>query len=105
MVVLMKPSVKNQVHIEQLLIIFHLYLFQIHFVHYKARYGSIDVAINHKDGLMVMGFFLEVTHFYVNDRCEPYVVRCAIWYHLCNLKNLKNTHGEVLILVNLQALA
>ena len=28
-----------------------------------------------------------------------YVVRCAIWYHLYNLKNLKNTHRRVLILV------
>ena len=25
-------------------------------------------------------------------------VRCAIWYHLYNLKNVKNTHGGVLIL-------
>ena len=32
-----------------------------------------------------------------------YVVRCAISYHLYNLKNVKNTHGGVLILVNLQA--
>ena len=31
--------------------------------------------------------------------CE---VRCAIWYHLYNLKNLKSTHGGVLILVKLQ---
>ena len=28
------------------------------------------------------------------------VVLCAIWYHCYNLKNVKNTHGEVLILVN-----
>ena len=27
---------------------------------------------------------------------------CAIWYHLHNLKNLKNAHGEVLLLVKLQ---
>ena len=26
-------------------------------------------------------------------------MRCAIWYHLYNLKNMKNTHGGVLILV------
>ena len=31
------------------------------------------------------------------------VVRCAIWCHLCNLKNVKNIHGQVLILVKLQA--
>ena len=30
-------------------------------------------------------------------------MRCVIWYHLHNLKNVKNTHGEVLFLVKLQA--
>ena len=34
---------------------------------------------------------------------KTFVVRCAIWYHLYNLKNVKNTHGGVLILVKLQA--
>ena len=24
-------------------------------------------------------------------------MRCAIWYHLYNLKNVKNTHGGVLL--------
>ena len=33
-----------------------------------------------------------------------FVMRCAIWYHLYNLKNVKNTHGRVLLLVKLQAL-
>ena len=28
---------------------------------------------------------------------------CAIWYHLYNLKNVKNIHGEVLLLVKMQA--
>ena len=32
-------------------------------------------------------------------------MRCAIWYHLSNLKNVKITHGRVLILVKLQAKA
>ena len=30
-------------------------------------------------------------------------MRWAIWYHLYNLKNVKNTHGGVLLLVKLQA--
>ena len=30
---------------------------------------------------------------------------CAVWYHLYNLKNMKITHGRVLLLVKLQALA
>ena len=25
------------------------------------------------------------------------VMRCAVWYHLHNLKNVKNTHGGVLL--------
>ena len=32
-------------------------------------------------------------------------MRCAIWYYLYNLKNVKNTHGEVSLLVKLPALA
>ena len=28
---------------------------------------------------------------------------CAIWYHFYNLKNVKNTHGVILLLVKLQA--
>ena len=31
------------------------------------------------------------------------VMFCAIWYYLYNLKNVKNTHGGVLLLVKLQA--
>ena len=32
-----------------------------------------------------------------------YVIFCAISYHLYNFKNVKNTHGGVLLLVKLQA--
>ena len=32
-----------------------------------------------------------------------YVMRCAFWYHLYNLKNVKNTHGRVLLLVKFLA--
>ena len=31
------------------------------------------------------------------------VMRCKFWYHLYNLKNVKNTYGGVSILVKLQA--
>ena len=41
-------------------------------------------------------------HICGQDLWAKYVVRCAIWYHLYNLKNGKNTHGGVLILVKLQ---
>ena len=29
------------------------------------------------------------------------VMSCAIWHRLCNFKNVKNTHGGVLLLVKL----
>ena len=32
-------------------------------------------------------------------------MRCTIWYHLYNLKNMKNTHGGVFLLVKLEDLA
>ena len=35
------------------------------------------------------------------SRIAPlYVMRCAIWYYLYNLKNMKNTHGRVLLLAH-----
>ena len=36
---------------------------------------------------------------------DAIVMRCAIRYHLHNLKNVKNTHGGVLLLVKLMAKA
>ena len=39
----------------------------------------------------------------ISYKVESYVVHCVIWYHLYNLNNVKNTHGEVLILVKFQA--
>ena len=32
------------------------------------------------------------------------MMRCMIWYHLKNFKNVKNTHGEVSLLLKMQAL-
>ena len=40
-----------------------------------------------------------------NSYSGIFVVRCAIQYHMHNLKNVKNTHGGVLLLVKLQAKA
>ena len=34
-----------------------------------------------------------------NVTVNEYVMRCAIWYHLYNLKNVKNTHGGMLLLL------
>ena len=42
--------------------------------------------------------FLENSDFFNGETISTYVMRCAIWYHLYNLKNVKNTHGGVLLL-------
>ena len=34
---------------------------------------------------------------------QLHVMRCAIWYHLYSLKNMKNIHGGVFLLAKLQA--
>ena len=41
---------------------------------------------------------------FAGSKLKVCAVRCAIWYHLYNLRNVKNTHRGVLILVKLQAL-
>ena len=38
----------------------------------------------------------------VGKKVDIYEMLCAIWYHLYNFKNLKNTRGGVLLLVKLQ---
>ena len=46
-------------------------------------------------------------HFVVNlwRLLKLYQTLCAIWYHLYSLKNMKNNHRGVLLLVKLQAKA
>ena len=36
-------------------------------------------------------------------RRQVYETLCVILYHFCNLKNVKNTHGRVLLLLKLQS--
>ena len=31
----------------------------------------------------------------IDEMKEKHVMFCAIWYHLYNFKNVKNTHGGV----------
>ena len=53
---------------------------------------------------------VEFTHgrqkIFINRSAEhpsSYKMFCAIWCHLCNLKNMKSTHGGMLLLKNLLA--
>ena len=68
------------------------------FKHFAGKHQRPGLSINElKNGL--------------NSFCNNFVMSkiwiiiemfCAIWYHLHNLKNVKNTHGGVLLLVKLK---
>ena len=71
--------------------------------------------INFSSTLFLLGFFIYVRHLDVAYICQvcaanlkystekvAFVMRCTICYHLHNLKNVKNTHGGVLLLVKFQ---
>ena len=63
--------------------------------------------INHVTKTFLKESSFSATYHYpfhiIQDWVSLNVMRCAIWYHLCNSKNVKNTHGEVLLLEKLQA--
>ena len=42
---------------------------------------------------IIIVFAYYFTYYILNK----YVMRCAIWYHLYNLKNVKSNHGQVLL--------
>ena len=49
-----------------------------------------------------------MSHYFIGCSFQisfKYEMLCAIWYHLYKLKTMKSTHGEVLLLVKLQAQA
>ena len=46
---------------------------------------------------------LQIKNYYFSMSDKIYVMFCSVWYLLYNLKNVKNTHGVVLLLVKLQA--
>ena len=48
---------------------------------------------------------LNVLFLFTSGLRRVIVIRCATWYHLYNLKSVKNTHGGVLPLVKLHASA
>ena len=64
------------------------------------------IHIKHKLGPLTSMYFFKMWYYTANptNRRTIYVMLCAIWYHSYNLKNVKNTHGGVLLLVKLQAL-
>ena len=48
---------------------------------------------------------LTILASFLENLLKLYIMLCIIRYHLYNLKNVKNTHGGVLLLVRFQASA
>ena len=73
-------------------------------------FGGCSTYIRDVKKSFVMSFLLKSWQIYnclrflVNRiSVELFVMFCAIWYYLYNLKNVKNAHGGVLFLVKLHA--
>ena len=79
-------------------------LFPVHIVLPVGHPANISVfnLNTGKDGPVKLLGLLYLSLDY-SRRMKDDVMRCAIWYHLYNLKNVKNIHGGVLLLVKLQA--
>ena len=72
---------------------------QANILFWENRYNNRTIFLDVYTGNFEQEFicWLIVIFFTMN------VMRCAIWHYLHNLKNVKNTHGEVLLLPKLQA--
>ena len=72
------PFISNQVHSR-----------------YMYRYAQINSGYGNTYNLIVVIFHSTIG---LTSSTSIYVIFCAIWYHLYNLKNVKNTHGGVTLL-------
>ena len=48
-------------------------------------------------------FVIKWEYWRENGSRRTFAMHCTIWHYLCNLKNVKNVHGGVLLWVKLQA--
>ena len=87
---------------------YHLYNLKI----LKNPHGGMSLlvklqAYSTKSNTPLLVFFtLFIHHHLFLERTfilKVYQMLFAIWYHLCNLKVVKNTHGGMSLLVKLQA--
>ena len=69
------------------------------------RKNDSSIYRRHPDNLKIFKVQFEPQIQQLHKGHRIIVLCCAIWYHLYNLKNVKNTHRGVLILVKLQASA
>ena len=77
-----------------------LFLFSAHFLKVNIKKSAGDLFSVLK--LQIFNCLLELTRS-GNILIEIIPMLCAVWCHLYNLKNVKNTHGAVLLFVKFQA--
>ena len=77
--------------------------------HHEQIHACQDMFVKHVTSLFETYIehenvlYNNVSYKNVIQQCViQYMVRCAIWYHLHDFKNVKNIHGGVLILVKLK---
>ena len=61
----------------------------IPFCRLELRYHEVP---QHGDTISYSNFFLDLQIRRLWTFPEQYVMRCAIWYYLSNIKNVKNIH-------------
>ena len=77
----------------------------------NLRKLCVSTKFSHIKNLIEITVFYAVvmtSHYFIGCSFQisfKYEMLCAIWYHLYKLKTVKSTHGEVLLLVKLQAQA
>ena len=67
---------------------------------YSIQRVSSFVILNLCQGEYSVLFIYHLIFFERTFIRKVYQMLCAIWYDLCNLKNMKNTHGGMSLLVN-----
>ena len=81
--------------------IVHSITFYQFIICFDFEYGFYDKGQYYK---IIEHIVIWLTQWLIFHNSE-YMIRYTIWYHLYNLKNVKNTHEGVLLLVKLQAKA
>ena len=69
---------------------------------FRLKASVLNVLFEIFGNFRAYSFISNADYLFLHDK-QSVVMFCAIWCYLYKLKNVKNTHGEVLLLVRLKA--
>lgn len=93
------------------------YPMEMHIVHRKQSYGSVQEALNHSDGLSVLAFFFQVSKVLLlanslicshsatlsckwQSRLHPYGAWCrVVWYMCIDVSEVPSASGWIIIYI------